>query len=176
MVLGLAYKRDVGDCRGSPGLALMGLLIREGPAVSYNDPHVPRLGAPGLPHFAAVSQPLTPDALAGQDAVVIVTDHSSYDWAFLVEHARLVLDTRNATGGGGRAPGEGRAGLTRGGRVARLRGRRRDVPGAGGGTARTKEHVFHPCPSASPPARGPLDEPARLLTGQSEDTIFVLDR
>jgi UDP-N-acetyl-D-glucosamine dehydrogenase len=99
MVLGLAYKRDVGDCRGSPGLALMGLLIREGAAVSYNDPHVPRLAAPDLPHSATLSQPLTPDALAGQDAVVVVTDHSAYDWAFVVEHARLVIDTRNATRG-----------------------------------------------------------------------------
>ena len=68
--------------------------------MTYNDPHIPRL--PHMRHHPyrdLVSQPLTPEFLAGQDAVLIATDHSAYDWPWIVEHAPLVIDTRNATRG-----------------------------------------------------------------------------
>jgi UDP-N-acetyl-D-glucosamine dehydrogenase len=97
-LLGMAYKKDVDDPRESPGFELMELLLAKGAVVSYNDPHIPRL--PRMrhyPHLDMASQPLTPEYLAGQDCVLIVTDHSAYDWNFIVEHAPLVVDTRNAT-------------------------------------------------------------------------------
>lgn len=97
-ILGMAYKKDVDDPRESPGFALIDLLLNKGAQVSYNDPHIPVLPPmrqyPGL---SMISQPLTSEYLAAQDAVLIATDHSAYDWAFVVAHARLVVDTRNAT-------------------------------------------------------------------------------
>jgi UDP-N-acetyl-D-glucosamine dehydrogenase len=100
LLLGMAYKKDVDDPRESPGFELMDLLLKKGAAVSYNDPHIPKL--PPMrhyPHLHMASQALAPELLRGQDAVLIVTDHTAYDWAFIVEHAPLVVDTRNATRG-----------------------------------------------------------------------------
>jgi UDP-N-acetyl-D-glucosamine dehydrogenase len=97
-LLGMAYKKDVDDPRESPGFEVMDLLLRKGAEVSYNDPHIPRL--PPMrhyPHLDMASQPLTPEYLHAQDCVVIVTDHSAYDWPHVVQHAPLVVDTRNAT-------------------------------------------------------------------------------
>jgi UDP-N-acetyl-D-glucosamine dehydrogenase len=99
-LLGMAYKKDVDDPRESPGFELMELLLGKGAIVSYNDPHIPRL--PSMrryPDFRLTSQELTPEWLQSQDCVVIVTDHSAYDWGLVVEHAPLVVDTRNATRG-----------------------------------------------------------------------------
>jgi UDP-N-acetyl-D-glucosamine dehydrogenase len=97
-LLGMAYKKDVDDPRESPGFELLELLQKKGAQVQYNDPHIPRLPPmrqhPGLD---LVSQPLTEAYLADQDAIVIATDHSAYDWSWIVAHARLVIDTRNAT-------------------------------------------------------------------------------
>jgi UDP-N-acetyl-D-glucosamine dehydrogenase len=100
LLLGMAYKKDVDDPRESPGFELMDLLLKKGAAVSYNDPHIPRL--PSMrhyPHLRMTSQTLTPELLGAQDAVLIATDHSAYDWPWIVEHAALVIDTRNATRG-----------------------------------------------------------------------------
>lgn len=97
-LLGMAYKKDVDDPRESPGFELMELLHKKGAILSYNDPHIPRL--PSMrnhPFLDLLSQPLTASYLQKQDCVLIVTDHSAYDWAFVVEHAGLVIDTRNAT-------------------------------------------------------------------------------
>ncbi len=96
-VLGVAYKKDVDDPRESPAFAILELLQAKGAVVSYNDPHVPSL--PRMRHHSLRldSQPLTPEFLGEQDCVVIVTDHSAYDWDLVVENARLVVDTRNAT-------------------------------------------------------------------------------
>jgi UDP-N-acetyl-D-glucosamine dehydrogenase len=97
-LLGMAYKKDVDDPRESPGFELMDLLLKKGGAVSYNDPHIPRL--PPMrryPNLDMVSQPLTREYMANQDCVVVVTDHSAYDWPWVVEHTALVVDTRNAT-------------------------------------------------------------------------------
>ena len=99
LVLGVAYKKDVDDARESPSFELMRLLRARGALLSYNDPHVAALPRvrhyPDLPHMD--SQELTPEFLAAQDCVLIATDHSAYDYDFIVRHAQLVLDTRNAT-------------------------------------------------------------------------------
>jgi UDP-N-acetyl-D-glucosamine dehydrogenase len=96
-VLGVAYKKDVDDPRESPAFPILELLSRRGAVVSYNDPHIPTL--PPMRHHAIRldSQELTEAFLGVQDAVVIVTDHSAYDYPWIVRHARLVVDTRNAT-------------------------------------------------------------------------------
>jgi UDP-N-acetyl-D-glucosamine dehydrogenase len=97
-LLGMAYKKDVDDCRESPGFELMDLLLRKGAVVSYNDPHIPRLPPTrNHPHLRTASQPLTAEYLGDQDCVVVVTDHSAYDWETIIRQSRLVVDTRNAT-------------------------------------------------------------------------------
>jgi UDP-N-acetyl-D-glucosamine dehydrogenase len=99
-LLGIAYKKDVDDSRESPSHELMELLHHKGANVSYNDPHVPSLPhARGHANPHLTSKELTPSYLAEQDCVIIVTDHSAYDCNFIVEHAKLVVDTRNATKG-----------------------------------------------------------------------------
>src|SRR5207248_3113899 len=97
-LLGMAYKKDVDETRESPGLELLELLLKKRAVVQYNDPHVPRL--PPLrrhPGLRLSSQELTEEYLRSQDCVLIVTDHSAYDWEWVVRHAPLVVDTRNAT-------------------------------------------------------------------------------
>jgi UDP-N-acetyl-D-glucosamine dehydrogenase len=98
LVLGVAYKKDVDDPRESPAFTILELLQRRGAVVSYNDPHVPSLPAMRHHRIRLDSVPLTEETLAEQDCVVIVTDHSAYDYEWLVRHARLIVDTRNATG------------------------------------------------------------------------------
>ena len=100
-ILGMAYKKDVDDPRESPSFELLKLLLARGAVLSYNDPHVPAL--PKMRHYsdlpAMCSQDLTAEYLGAQDCVLIATDHSAYDFPFIVRHSRLVLDTRNATKG-----------------------------------------------------------------------------
>jgi UDP-N-acetyl-D-glucosamine dehydrogenase len=98
LLLGMAYKKDIDDPRESPGFELLDLLLAAGAAVSYNDPLIGRL--PRMrryPQLAMSSVPLAADLLARQDVVLIVTDHSAYDYDWIVAHAPLVVDTRNAT-------------------------------------------------------------------------------
>ena len=100
LLLGMAYKKDVDDPRESPGFELMERLLEKGAEVEYNDPHIPTLPSmrryPGL---AKESRPLSVEYLGSRDCVLIVTDHSAYDWAWIVAHSPLVVDTRNATRG-----------------------------------------------------------------------------
>ncbi|MHB1426431.1 MAG: nucleotide sugar dehydrogenase [Gemmataceae bacterium] len=97
-LLGMAYKKDVDDSRESPGLELLELFGEKGVIVQYNDPHILRLPRTRRhPHLALESQPLTAEYLRSQDCVVVVTDHSAYDWGTIVRHAPLIVDTRNAT-------------------------------------------------------------------------------
>src|SRR5262249_15421727 len=97
-LLGMAYKKDVDDTRESPGLELLELLQKKGAAVQYNDPHIPVLPPTRRhPHAPLASQPLTAEFLQAQDCVVIVTDHSDYDWPWILENAPLVVDTRNVS-------------------------------------------------------------------------------
>ena len=98
LVLGLAYKKDVDDVRESPSLILIELLQYRGAKVDYNDPHVPRMPRTREHKLTSMtSKKLTPKALASYDAVLISTDHSDYDYQYIVDHAPLVVDTRNAT-------------------------------------------------------------------------------
>ena len=99
-LLGMAYKKDVDDPRESPGFELMELLLEKGAEVEYNDPHIPTL--PAMRHYPNLrmsSRELTEDYLKSRDCVLIVTDHSAYDWAWIARHAPLIVDTRNATRG-----------------------------------------------------------------------------
>ena len=98
-VLGVAYKKDVDDSRESPAFEILERLRDRGAELSYNDPHVPTL--PRMRHhdLNLDSVELTPDFLAEQDCVVLVTDHSAYNYARIVAHTRLFVDTRNATAG-----------------------------------------------------------------------------
>lgn len=97
-ILGMAYKKDVDDPRESPSFELMELLLHRGAEMTYNDPHIPVL--PKMRHYDVPlmqSTELTAEFLSSQDCVLIATDHSAYDWDFVVRNATLVLDTRNAT-------------------------------------------------------------------------------
>ncbi|MGA7107611.1 MAG: nucleotide sugar dehydrogenase [Terracidiphilus sp.] len=97
LVLGLAYKRDIDDLRESPSLTILELLREKGATVAYNDPYFPAVGQGR--HYA-LNMTNTPLTNLGQfDAVMIVTDHSTYDYRAIVEQAQLVIDTRNATKG-----------------------------------------------------------------------------
>jgi UDP-N-acetyl-D-glucosamine dehydrogenase len=98
LILGVAYKKDIGDMRESPALKLMELLRNAGAELAYHDPHVPKLDG-----FALRSAPLEPEA---HDAVVIVTDHSGIDYEHVAERAGVVVDLRNATGVAGARNGK----------------------------------------------------------------------
>jgi UDP-N-acetyl-D-glucosamine dehydrogenase len=94
MILGVAYKKDVSDCRESPALDVMRLLSEKGAILSYNDPLVPtlRLGSSTLKSIEA-----SPARIAEHDCAIILTDHSTYNIREIVKSAKLVIDTRNAT-------------------------------------------------------------------------------
>lgn len=97
LVLGLAYKKDVDDIRESPSIELIHLLQKHGAKVDYNDPHVARTHRGREHDLKMKSVPLTPATIRKYDAVLISTDHSAYDYDMIVENAKLVVDTRNAT-------------------------------------------------------------------------------
>jgi len=92
LVLGVAYKADIADTRESPGLRLISLLEREGAAVSYHDPYVPRVSLGGKRYESLV---LSEGVLQSMDAVVLVTDHSGFDYDLIADCPNLILDTRN---------------------------------------------------------------------------------
>ncbi|MGB2755629.1 MAG: nucleotide sugar dehydrogenase [Phycisphaerae bacterium] len=98
LVLGLAYKPDVDDLRESPAVTIIEKLQRLGADVSYNDPYIPHTRPQREHDLRMQSVELTPQTLADQDAVLIVTNHSCYDYGWIVANARLIIDTRNATG------------------------------------------------------------------------------
>ena len=97
LVLGLAYKPDIDDVRESPSLELIEMLKEKGAKVDYNDPYIPQTHKQREYDLRMKSKPLTAKTLASYDAVLIATNHSDYDYAWIVKHARLVVDTRNAT-------------------------------------------------------------------------------
>jgi UDP-N-acetyl-D-glucosamine dehydrogenase len=96
LVLGIAYKKDVDDPRESPAFEIIDGLLGLGAEVSYHDPHVPKAPRmrswPDLPQMTSL--PLTEGVLRGQDAVLVVTDHSAVDYDLVARHAPLVVDTR----------------------------------------------------------------------------------
>jgi len=94
LILGVTFKRDIEDSRDSPALKIIQLLAAANVRVSYHDPHVPVLA---VNEHIYRSVPLTEQVLRSHDCVMIVTDHSIIDYAFVVKHARRILDTRNVT-------------------------------------------------------------------------------
>jgi UDP-N-acetyl-D-glucosamine dehydrogenase len=94
LILGVAYKKNVSDCRESPALDVMRLLNDKGAILSYNDPFVPALRMNGN---ALKSVELTPATIESQDCLVILTDHNAYDFRKIVAASKLVIDTRNVT-------------------------------------------------------------------------------
>jgi UDP-N-acetyl-D-glucosamine dehydrogenase len=97
LVLGVAYKRDIDDLRESPSLTIIELLRDKGAIVAYNDPYFPTVGHGRHYDLNMTNTPL--DNLGQYDAVVIVTDHTTYDYNAIVEQSQMVVDTRNATKG-----------------------------------------------------------------------------
>ena len=97
LVLGLAYKKDVDDLRESPSIELIEMLRSRGAKVDYNDPHIPRTHKQREHNLGMTSRKLTAAMLRSYDCVLIATDHTAYDYAWIVENARLVVDTRDAT-------------------------------------------------------------------------------
>ncbi len=98
LILGVAYKKDVDDLRESPTLKIMQLLHERGVKLDYNDPYFPQLHKMRHYDYSNMkSVPLNPQTIGSYDGVVIATDHSSYDYAAIVDAAKLVVDTRNAT-------------------------------------------------------------------------------
>jgi len=95
LVLGVAYKKDIDDLRESPALTIIELLQKEGALVSYNDPYFEYVGRGRKYNLGMFNTPL--ENMEQYAAVIIVTDHSCYDYAWIVDHSHLVIDTRNAT-------------------------------------------------------------------------------
>ena len=99
LVLGLAYKSDVDDVRESPAIELIELLRQRGAEVDYNDPHVPRTHKQRKHDLKLSSKKLSAAMLRSYDCVLIATAHKAYDMDFVARHAKLIVDTRNATAG-----------------------------------------------------------------------------
>ncbi len=97
LILGVAYKPDVDDMRESPAIKIIELLLNMGADVRYNDPHISKFPKLRKYDFDFQSVELTPRFLKSMDCAVIVTNHSIYDFDFIVRHSKLVIDTRNAT-------------------------------------------------------------------------------
>ncbi|MEW6724064.1 MAG: nucleotide sugar dehydrogenase [Bacillota bacterium] len=93
LCLGLAYKKNVNDNRESPSLDVVRLLRYLGAHVQYSDPFVPVYKEEA---FEAESVALTPERIAAADCVVLLTDHSAFDYSLIAQHARRIVDTRNA--------------------------------------------------------------------------------
>lgn len=99
LILGVAYKKDVDDDRESPSYKLMEILQGKGATISYNDPHIPKLKTVRKYDLGLSSTQLTAENLAATDCVLVATNHSAYDYDFILKHARLIVDTRNVFAG-----------------------------------------------------------------------------
>jgi UDP-N-acetyl-D-glucosamine dehydrogenase len=97
LVLGLAYKKDIDDLRESPSIELIELLREKGAKVDYNDPYIPRTHKQRQHDLKMTSKKLSAKMLSSYDVVLISTDHSDYDYKWIVKNAKLVVDARNAT-------------------------------------------------------------------------------
>ena len=95
-MLGIAYKKDIDDDRESPSLKLIDLLKERGAVVSYNDPFIPKLKKYRKFNFSMSSKKLTKALLNNTDLVLVSTDHSEYDYEWLAENSKIIVDTRNA--------------------------------------------------------------------------------
>ena len=97
LVLGLAYKKDIDDVRESPSIELIERMSEYGARVDYNDPYLPQTHRQREHNLKMKSKPLSARMLKSYDVVLIATDHSDYDYPWIVKNAQLVVDTRNAT-------------------------------------------------------------------------------
>ncbi|MFH1943639.1 MAG: nucleotide sugar dehydrogenase [bacterium] len=95
LILGVAYKKDVDDMRESPALGIIDLLKERDAQVFYNDPFIPEIPKLRKYDLQLKSLPLTEDMLNGMEAVVVITDHSQYDYKWIFDHSKLFIDTRN---------------------------------------------------------------------------------
>ena len=96
LVLGLSYKKDIGDPRESPSFKIIELLEKKGAKVDYNDPYIPETPKMRKFRFCKKSVPIDKNVIKKYDCVIIATDHSCYDYKMIVENAKLIVDTRNA--------------------------------------------------------------------------------
>jgi UDP-N-acetyl-D-glucosamine dehydrogenase len=96
VIIGVAFKPNVDDVRESPALDVLELLRNKGANVVYHDPYVPQIRLHDDTQLE--SEVYSDTLLADADCVVIITDHSRYDWQHIVDHSRVIVDTRNATG------------------------------------------------------------------------------
>ena len=94
LVLGLAYKKNVGDPRESPAAEILEILVDKGATVAYSDPHVPSFPKMRNYHFDLESEALTATNIARFDAVVLTTDHDAFDYELIKQHAKLIIDSR----------------------------------------------------------------------------------
>lgn len=98
LILGIAYKKDTDDIRESPGVEIIDILKEKGARVDYNDPFIPSFsGMRHYPNLSMKSVELSEKKLKKYDCVVIITNHSQYDYKWIVKDSKLVVDTRNAT-------------------------------------------------------------------------------
>jgi UDP-N-acetyl-D-glucosamine dehydrogenase len=96
LIVGVTYKRDIGDLRESPAIEIIKLLHERQAEINYTDPYIPTLA---LTETTLTAAPLDDEHVQGADCVVIVTDHRAFDYAYLAKTASLIVDTRNATAG-----------------------------------------------------------------------------
>jgi UDP-N-acetyl-D-glucosamine dehydrogenase len=99
LVMGLAYKKDINDLRESPSVHLVEMLQDRGAEVDYCDPFIPRTHRQREHDLQMSSVDVSPETVAAYDCVLIATDHSQFDYSMLADHARLIIDTRNAMSG-----------------------------------------------------------------------------
>jgi UDP-N-acetyl-D-glucosamine dehydrogenase len=98
LILGAAYKKDIDDMRESPSLKLIEIFREKGAEVDYNDPFIPRLPKTRKYDYDMGSVELTKENISNYDLVVLSTDHSEYDYKFIADTAKLIIDSRNAFG------------------------------------------------------------------------------
>jgi UDP-N-acetyl-D-glucosamine dehydrogenase len=94
LILGIAYKKNIDDVRESPAIRLMEILVKKGAIIEYSDPYLPIFPKMREHHFNLQSQPLTEQSLAEFDAAVLTTAHDLFDYEFIKEHSKLIIDTR----------------------------------------------------------------------------------
>ncbi len=100
LVLGAAYKKDVDDIRESPAVKIITLLQDKGADISYHDPYIPVIrGMRKYPELVMEGVELTEGELKAADCLLLITDHSCFDYGWILEHSGLVVDTRNGFGG-----------------------------------------------------------------------------
>ncbi len=96
LILGVAYKKDIDDMRESPSLKIMKLLLDKGAVIEYNDPYISSLPETRKYKFNMRSVELTENSIKNYDCLIIVTNHSSYNYKWILKDANLIVDTRNA--------------------------------------------------------------------------------